>query len=144
MTDTIDLQTRSEIMRKIKGKDTKLEKLVRSELWKRGYRYRKNAGDLSGKPDMVFPGIKTVVFIDSCFWHGCPDHLRMPKSNVNYWNTKIQRNKKRDEAVNREYQKSDWHMVRIWEHDVKTAFKETIDKLSLVLDCGGNESAIVT
>jgi len=134
MTDTVDPGRRSEIMRKIRAKDTKLEKLVRSEMWGRGYRYRKNLGGLPGKPDMVFSTMKTVVFIDSCFWHGCPKHLRMPKSNVDYWNNKIKRNKERDDATNREYKNSGWQVVRIWEHDVKTSLETTIRKLGRIID----------
>lgn len=134
MTDTVDPRTRSKIMRKIRAKDTKLEKLVRSEMWARGYRYRKNLGGLPGKPDMVFSTMKTVVFIDSCFWHGCPKHLRMPQSNVDYWNNKIKRNKERDDATNREYKNSGWRVVRIWEHDVKTSLETTIRKLGRIID----------
>jgi len=134
MTDTVDPRTRSEIMRKIKAKDTKLEKLVRSEMWRRGYRYQKNVRGLVGKPDMVFPGMKTAVFIDSCFWHGCPKHLRVPKSNVDYWSNKIKKNKQRDEAINREYKNSGWQVVRIWEHDIKTSLEETMRKLAQILD----------
>lgn len=134
MTDTVDPRTRSKIMSKVRAKDTKLEKLVRSEMWRRGYRYRKNFAALPGKPDMVFPRMNTVVFIDSCFWHGCPKHLRMPKSNVHYWNNKIKRNKERDDATNREYKNSDWQVIRIWEHDVNTSFEGTIRKLAQIID----------
>lgn len=136
MTDTVDPRTRSKIMSRVRAKDTKLEKLVRSEMWRRGYRYRKNFGALPGKPDMVFSRMNTVIFIDSCFWHGCPKHLRMPKSNVDYWKNKIKRNKERDNATNREYKNSGWQVIRIWEHDINTSFERTIRKLVQKVDSG--------
>jgi DNA mismatch endonuclease (patch repair protein) len=80
MPDTFSKNERSEIMRKVKGKNTKPELAVRSALHKRGLRYRLNR-PLPGKPDIVFVKARVVVFLDSCFWHGCPRHLRMPKSN---------------------------------------------------------------
>jgi len=134
MTDKVDPKTRTEIMRKIRGKDTKLEKLARLNLWECGYRYRKNIQDLPGKPDLVFRKIKTVIFIDSCFWHGCPDHLRMPKSNEDYWKIKINRNKKRDEIVNQEYKKLGWRIIRIWEHDLISSFERTMSKVIKILE----------
>ena len=117
--DVFSKKKRSEIMSKIRSKDTKIEILFRKALWKKDFRYRKNSSKYFGKPDIVLPKHKTVIFIDSCFWHNCPKHGYLPKSNLRYWRKKIERNKKRSKEVNKYYKKSDWKIVRIWEHDLK-------------------------
>lgn len=129
MPDTFSREKRSEIMRAVKGSDTSLEVAVRSALWRRGLRFRKNVASLPGKPDIVFPGPKVVVFIDSCFWHGCPDHVRMPKSNREYWKRKIARNKQRDRETNKQYEELDWAVLRVWEHELKEDFEKAIDRI---------------
>jgi len=106
-------------MRLIKSRDTRLEKALRSQLWKQGIRYRKNSQSLFGKPDISITSKKIVVFIDSCFWHGCGEHLRLPKSNIEYWANKVERNKNRDQAVNMHYRNNGWKVLRIWEHRIK-------------------------
>lgn len=125
--DTVSKTRRSEIMRKVKGKETKLEKLLRSALWKEGFRYKKNNSSYFGKPDLIVGKRKLILFIDSCFWHGCKEHLRMPSSNKNYWEHKIKRNIERDAAVNKHYKNTDWKVLRIWEHELKT--QKIVDKL---------------
>lgn len=99
MVDTFSKDERSKIMRTVKSKKTSLESSVTKELWKRGVRYRTNVLDLFGKPDIAIKKYKVVVFIDSCFFHGCPLHCRIPKSNEGYWIGKIQRNIERDLLV---------------------------------------------
>ena len=121
-------------MRKVKSRDTGLEQKVRSALWRKGYRFRKNETSLPGTPDIAFPGAKIAVFIDSCFWHGCPNHLRKPKSNTEYWEKKMARNRKRDAKVNREYERIEWKAIRIWEHSIRESFDETLQDLTDVLD----------
>jgi len=81
--------------------------------WRRNY-------PLTGKPDFVFRRIKIAVFIDGCFWHGCPRHCRMPSSNVNYWNNKIEKNKIRDKKITKALKMKGWQVIRIWEHEIKT------------------------
>ena len=71
---------------------------------------------LPGKPDFVFRRERLAVFVDGCFWHGCPSHLRMPASNVAYWNAKLERNMARDRRVNADLRRQGWTVVRIWEH----------------------------
>jgi DNA mismatch endonuclease (patch repair protein) len=117
--DSVSQEKRSGIMRLVKGRDTSLEKALRSRLWKQGLRYRKNASSLFGKPDISFTSKKIVIFIDSCFWHGCSEHLRMPKSNLDYWTNKIEKNRKRDQAVNMYYRNNGWKILRVWEHRIK-------------------------
>jgi len=116
MTDIVSKKKRSEIMSRVKSKDSKIEINFRKALWKQGFRYRKNPKNYFGKPDLVFKKYKTVIFIDSCFWHGCKKHCRLPSTNKKYWIAKIKRNKKRDKEVNKYYKKIDWRIIRIWEH----------------------------
>lgn len=104
-------------MSRVKGKDSKIETLFRKELWKQGFRYRKNSSKYFGKPDIVLPKYKTVIFIDSCFWHGCKKHCRLPATHKDYWTQKIERNIKRDKEVLRYYNKKQgWKIFRVWEH----------------------------
>jgi DNA mismatch endonuclease (patch repair protein) len=118
MADKFSKQKRSEIMSKVRNKDSKIEILLRKELWKNGFRYRKNSTKYFGKPDVVLPKHKTVIFVDSCFWHGCKKHGSMPQTRREFWENKITRNKARDKEVSRFYKKEGWNIVRIWEHDI--------------------------
>lgn len=116
--DKVSQEKRSEIMRAVKSRDSRIELEFRKALWKLGFRYRKNASNYFGKPDIILKKHKTVIFIDSCFWHGCPEHLRMPSSRQDYWVKKIERNKSRDLEVNNYYRDSGWRALRLWEHDL--------------------------
>lgn len=119
--DKVSVRERSRIMRLIKSENTKLE----ISFWKalRGeginIRHRKNSPKHYGRPDIVIPSRKLVIFLDSCFWHGCQKHLRMPKQNKNYWKKKIERNKQRDQEVSHHYKDKGWKIIRIWEHQLK-------------------------
>jgi DNA mismatch endonuclease (patch repair protein) len=75
--------------------------------------------DMPGKPDFFFPNQKLVVFVDGCFWHGCPKHTRFPQANAEYWRNKIGRNRRRDNRVRRQLRRDHFHVMRIWEHDLK-------------------------
>ncbi len=119
MTDIFSKKKRSEIMSKVKSKNTKIEIEFRKAFWKEGFRYRKNPSGYFGKPDLASKKNKTVIFIDSCFWHGCKKHCRLPSTRKNYWLPKIERNKQRDKEVIRHYKKLGWKIIRIWEHDMK-------------------------
>lgn len=119
MADTVSKKKRSEIMSKVKSKDSKIEVDFRKAIWKKGFRYRKNPTKYFGKPDIVLPKHKTAIFIDSCFWHGCKRHCRLPSARKKYWTTKIERNKERDKKVNRHYRKMGWKIIRVWEHEIK-------------------------
>jgi DNA mismatch endonuclease (patch repair protein) len=109
-------------MRAVKSKDTKMEVAFRKKLWEKGFRYRKNSPKYFGKPDITLKKYKTVIFLDSCFWHGCSKHFRLPAARKNYWIPKIKRNKERDSEVNRYYKKLGWMVFRIWEHDLENKF----------------------
>lgn len=126
MTDIFSKKKRSEIMSKVKSKDTKIEIEFRKAIWKAGFRYRKNPSGYFGKPDLVSKKNKTVIFIDSCFWHGCKKHCRLPSTRKSYWLPKIERNKQRDKEVNRHYKKLDWKIIRVWEHDLRNSTKKVL------------------
>lgn len=118
MADTISKKKRSEIMSKVKSKDSKIEIDFRKAIWKAGFRYRKNPTKYFGKPDIVLPERKTAIFIDSCFWHGCKKHCRIPTVREKYWTAKIDRNIERDKETSKYYKKQGWKIFRIWEHDL--------------------------
>ena len=106
-------------MGKVRSKNTKIENFVARELKKLGYKVKRNRDNLFGKPDIVIANKKILLFIDSCFWHGCQYHCRLPSSNTDYWKNKINKNKLRDKLVNRYYKNSDWRVIRFWEHNLK-------------------------
>ncbi len=118
----ITTQKRSNLMKKIKGKDTTYEVIFRKKFWNEGYRYRKNYPKLPGKPDIAFIKQKVVVFIDGEFWHGFnwKDKKKKIKSNKAYWVKKIEKNMARDKAYNKVLKKMQWKVVRFWEKEIKT------------------------
>ena len=129
MPDKFSKEIRRKTMQAVKSKDTKLENAVSKRLWSEGLRFRKNVVDLMGKPDIAIKKYKIVVFIDSCFWHGCKLHYRAPETNKEYWQRKIRRNKARDLKVTKYYADQNWHILRIWEHELKRDFDKTIGEI---------------
>lgn len=127
MADIFSKTKRSDIMSKVRNKDSKIEVMFRKALWKEGFRYRKNATKYFGKPDIVLPKYKTVIFVDSCFWHGCKKHGSMPATRTEFWEKKIARNKERDEEVNRHYKKESWRVIRVWEHEITKKYFATTE-----------------
>lgn len=103
MVDKISKERRSENMKAIRSVSL-LENEVTRALWKKGLRFRKNVKGMIGKPDIVIKKYKVVIFIDSCFWHHCPIHGTIPKSNTDYWSEKIAKNIARDRKVTMHYQ----------------------------------------
>ncbi|MGK7390118.1 MAG: very short patch repair endonuclease [Candidatus Cyclobacteriaceae bacterium M2_1C_046] len=112
---------RSELMSKIRGKDTKPEVSLRKALWKRGIRYRKNYKKLEGNPDIYIPKAKLAIFIDGEFWHGYnwEEKKLKIKSNREYWIPKIERNIARDKDNNQRLEYSGITVLRFWEHEIK-------------------------
>jgi DNA mismatch endonuclease (patch repair protein) len=107
-------------MSRIRGKDTEPEKRVRSLLHTRGFRFSLHRKDLPGKPDIVLPRYRTVVQVQGCFWHGhsCREGRR-PRSNREYWNAKLDRNKRRDALNARLLRRLGWRRIVVWECEVK-------------------------
>jgi DNA mismatch endonuclease, patch repair protein len=110
-------EDRSRIMRAVKGRDTAPEMLVRRMVHGMGYRYRLHGKDLPGKPDLVFPSRRKVVFVHGCFWHGhqCKRGARMPKANRDYWQAKIAGNQERDIKNQENLRNMGWQIFIIWE-----------------------------
>ncbi len=129
MADTFDAKTRSEIMAKVHSSNTLPEIKVRKMLHQLGYRFRLHRSDLPGKPDIVLPKYQTVIFVNGCFWHGCPSCRRAqirPRTNVEYWNKKLNRNMERDKENLVLLQKMGWKVLVVWECETK---KKNIDAL---------------
>lgn len=107
-------------MRANRRRDTKPELAIRSILHARGLRYRVDSSPMKGirtRADIVFSKAKIAVFVDGCYWHGCPEHFIMPKTNVDYWSEKIKRNRERDEAADIALAAAGWLSIRVWEHE---------------------------
>lgn len=136
MPDTLTREQRHRCMSHIRSKNTKPEILVRHELFRRGYRYRINVSKLPGRPDIVLPKHKTVIFINGCFWHGhegCK-HFVQPKSNVEYWKSKILRNQQRDKETILKLQQLGWKVVIIWECEInKSQLLQTINQIVSII-----------
>ena len=121
MADTVTPEVRSMMMASIRGTDTRPERIARSYLHRHGFRFRKNVKDLPGKPDIVLPKYRTVVFVHGCFWHqhaGCPLASR-PKSRTGYWDKKLDRNVERDREACRRLEAMGWKVLVIWECEVQ-------------------------
>ncbi len=118
--DRVTKEKRSEIMSKVRGKNTSLELVVRKLVFSLGYRFRLHGKNLPGKPDLVFPGRKKVIFVHGCFWHyhnckiGHP-----PKSRPEYWLPKLEENKKRDLEKSQELIKQGWKILVVWQCEIK-------------------------
>jgi DNA mismatch endonuclease, patch repair protein len=113
-----------------RGADTKPELLLRAELHRRGLRFRKHYRPLAGlrcRADLAFPWLSIAVFVDGCFWHGCPAHGHRPRANGRYWREKLEGNRARDARNNELLSASGWTVIRIWEHeDLSTAADRVI------------------
>ena len=122
-------------MQAIKNKDSKIEILLRKELWNRGLRYRKNVNGIIGKPDIVFKGKKVAVFCDSEFWHGYDWENRKEaiKTRREFWIPKIERNMERDKEVTSTLEEDGWTVLRFWGNDIKKNLKQCADQIEATL-----------
>jgi DNA mismatch endonuclease (patch repair protein) len=121
MADVHSISTRSYNMSRIKGKDTKPELLVRKFLFSHGFRYRLHDKKLPGKPDIVLPKYKKVIFVNGCFWHGhenCP-YFRLPKTRTEWWKDKIEKNVLNDKLKHAKLAELGYHILIIWECEIK-------------------------
>ena len=110
--------SRSEQMARIRSTDTRPECELRRALWVRGLRYRLNVRTPFGIPDLTFKSKRVVVFVDGCFWHGCPVHYLRPKTRADYWSEKLRMNVLRDQRQTTDFETDGWRVVRIWEHEI--------------------------
>ena len=120
--DTFSKIERSRIMASVKSANNKSTELrFLSILKEKGITGWRRNYSVTGRPDFVFPRLKVAVFIDGCFWHSCPKHCRLPASNKDYWNRKIERNRIRDKKTSKALREKGWTVIRIWEHEIKTS-----------------------
>lgn len=133
MADTKTPAERSENMSRIRSINTKPEEIVRKYLFKQGFRYRKNDRRYPGKPDIVLPKYRTVIFVNGCFWHmhGC-SRSRLPRSNQEYWKPKIERNIERDAENKQKLEADGWNVIVVWECELKKRIAE--ERLSRLCD----------
>jgi len=131
MPDTISKEKRCWNMSRIKDKDTTPELSVRSYLFINGFRFRKNVSSLPGRPDIVLPKYRTVIFINGCFWHhheGCR-YATVPKTRTDYWTAKFERNVSNDRKNKALLEDLGWHVITIWECCLKKEFSKTMESL---------------
>jgi DNA mismatch endonuclease, patch repair protein len=134
MTDVFTKHKRSQIMSRIKGRDNRTtEQALVALLRRNGIRGWRRHLAIEGTPDFAFPQKKVAVFVDGCFWHGCPEHATMPQSNRKFWSNKLRRNKSRDRFVTSALRKQGWKVVRIWEHQLKTNPLHHVERISRLL-----------
>ena len=127
-------EERSRVMRAVPSEDTSAELALRKAIYAAGLRgYRLNKRDLPGKPDIVFTLPRVAVFVDGCFWHGCPACYRAPQSNVEYWSVKVERNQQRDERVSAQLEGDGWEVVRVWEHEVTQNSRKAASRVRTVI-----------
>ena len=130
MSDSLTAQKRSWNMSRIKGKDTKIEIVVRKYLFSKGFRFRKNDKRYQGKPDVVLPKYKTVIFVNGCFWHrhpGCKD-ATIPKTRTDFWLEKLNKNVSNDERNIKLLKNDGWSVIVLWECELEKNFEETMEK----------------
>ena len=128
-------ESTSKVMSANKAKSTKPELLVRKALWENGVRgYRLNWKKVPGRPDIAFPGKEIAIFINGCYWHRCPRcDLSLPKSNIEFWKEKFERNIARDKRKNEELLDLGWNVLVFWECDIKSDISVLVDKVNKVL-----------
>ena len=148
--DSLTAQQRHANMAAIRSKDTKPEMIVRRGLWKRGFRYRLNHKRLPGHPDLVLKKYRTCIFVNGCFWHGHHINLqfddlqftienseccKIPKTNREFWITKIRRNKERDKDEQKKLAAMGWHSITVWECELKPSKREeTLESIAFTLN----------
>lgn len=141
MADSLNPEQRHRVMAAIHSASTKPELALRKALWRHGFRYRVNDKRLPGKPDIVLPKYRTVIFVHGCFWHGhkdCPNYS-VPKSNTDFWKAKIERNQQRDQEVWRQLEAKGWYVLIVWECELKKLrFEGTIERVASTIRKNGN------
>ena len=141
MPDTLTPEQRHRNMAAIHSSSTKPELKLRRALWSLGFRYRINERHMPGKPDIVLPKYRTVVFIHGCFWHGHKDckYYTVPKTNTEFWTAKVARNQQRDQEVWRQLEAKGWFVIIIWECELKKyRFEDTVNSVAAEIVRNGN------
>lgn len=115
-------------MSRIRSRDTGPEILLRRAVWAAGLRYRVHA-KLPGHPDLSFSAARLAVFVDGCFWHGCPLHSKPPSTNQGYWGPKLARNEARDRQAEARLADMGWSVIRLWEHEVRRDIAGSVERI---------------
>jgi DNA mismatch endonuclease (patch repair protein) len=130
--DVMTREQRSRCMANIKGKDTGPELRLRRALWREGFRYILHPR-LPGRPDLVFVSSLVAVFVDGCFWHGCPKHMTRPKTNRTFWDNRLAGNVLRDRRVTSELTGMGYKVLRFWEHEVEVDLDKVVLSVQQIL-----------
>jgi len=121
--------SKSEQMARVRSKDTTPEVLLRRALWSSGLRYRLRL-KLPGTPDIAITKSKIAIFVDGCFWHGCPEHYTKPVRNADFWKKKLERNVSRDRSVDLKLARLGWTVIRVWEHEVSSELDRIVARIA--------------
>lgn len=119
-------------MSQLRSRDTAPELALRSELHRRGFRYRVDRApvpEVRSRADLVLGPAKVAIYVDGCFWHRCPEHGTTPKTNADFWDHKLKRNQERDAEVDRLLDEQGWKVVRVWEHENAVAAADRIEDI---------------
>ena len=130
MGDVMSTTKRSQLMSRIRGKDTGPELSLRHAVWALGLRYRLQQRIGKVRPDLVFSRARVAVFIDGCFWHRCPLHGVMPKSNSTFWQKKLDRNVRRDNENTQALTAMGWGVLRFWEHEIEESAEHCAKRIA--------------
>ncbi len=122
-------RSRSNMMSRVRGAHTAPEKRLRHLLWSRGLRYRLHTKTPFGRPDLVFLRQQVAVFVDGCFWHGCPVHYVRPRTKNEFWSNKLSSNVERDRRQTLELENAGWRVVRLWEHEIFETPDKAVEKV---------------
>ena len=137
MADKLSREKRSWNMSRIRGKDTEIEIKVRKYLFSQGFRFRKNVADMPGKPDIILPKYKTVIFMHGCYWHrhtGCKN-CTTPNTNREFWLKKFEKNIQNDSKHQQELEAAGWKVLILWECEIENDFERLMDNLVVELHC---------
>jgi DNA mismatch endonuclease (patch repair protein) len=130
LVDCFSKEQRSALMGRVRQRDTKPEVLLRKALWARGLRYRKHKKVAGIRPDLLVAQHSTAIFVDGCFWHGCPTHYSEPASNSTFWKNKIATNTQRDQSNNRVLTENGWRVIRIWECEIEDDLNAVVERVA--------------
>ncbi|MEW5848026.1 MAG: very short patch repair endonuclease [Myxococcota bacterium] len=129
----VTLASRSSLMARIRGRDTGPEELLRSALWRAGLRFRVQARMQGVRVDILFPRRRLAIFVDGCFWHGCPAHYVCPRSRQAFWALKLRTNVERDRRQTLALEAEGWTVFRVWEHEVFERLDSLVEEVVALL-----------
>lgn len=131
--DNLTREQRRRAMQSVRHFDTPVEVRLRRALWRRGLRYRVHRRVVGTRPDIVFIGSKVAIFVDGCFWHGCPIHYTAPVSNAHFWKLKVDRNRERDRGNDAALLAEGWTVCRYWECEVNNELERVVEEVEGVV-----------